>query len=231
MIRMAIVMSAGAGLVLASGCGGGSGTTNPGPGALVMAKASASGDAQSAALGTVLPNPLRVIITQDGGPVSGKTVTWSVAPAGGLATPTSSTTGADGIASTSVTLPALGGTATITATSAGVTGSPISFTATATGAGNQVTVAVLNNRFSPDVFSLKQGGTVTFTWGAGSVSHTVTPVAPNTIPASSNPAPPGTHDAPYTFDTVFPAVGTFKFFCSIHGAPDVGMHGTITVIP
>lgn len=216
---------------LAAGCGGGdSGGPNGGGNNPVMAKAGASGDAQSAALGTVLASPLRVIITQDGNPLSGRTVTWAVSPAGS-ANPASSTSGADGTAQTLVTLPLIGGAVSITATSAGVTGSPLTFTATATGAGTQVNVAVENTFFTPSDFQLKQGGTVTFTWGAGSGPHTVTPVAPNTIPQSSNPAPPGTHNAPYTFDTTFPATGVFKFFCSVHGAPDTGMHGTITVIP
>ncbi len=233
MIRIVATMGVGAGLLLSLGCGGG-GTPPPPPpppGSPVMAKASTSGDAQSAPLGTVLPNPLRVVITQGGTPVSGRTVAWAVTPAGGVANPASSVTAADGTASTSITLPPLGAIATITASSTGATGSPLVFTADATGAGTQVTVAVENTFYSPSVFRVKQGGIVTFTWATGASSHTVTPVAPNAIPTSTNPAPPGTHNAPYTFDTTFPTVGTFKFFCSTHGAPDTGMHGTITVIP
>jgi len=193
--------------------------------------AKVSGDGQSAALGTALANPLRVSLTQGGNPAPGLTVAWSVSPAGGSANPASSVTAADGTASTIVTLPPLGAAVTITATSTGATGSPVTFTATATGAGNQVTVAVVNTQYIPDVFQVRQNGTVTFTWGVGSTGHTVTPVAPNLIPTSSNPAPPATHNAPYSFDTVFPTVGVFKFFCSAHGAVDTGMHGTITVIP
>lgn len=232
MTRIAIAGAVSVGVLLASGCGGGgSGGTGPGPGSVVMAKAAASGDAQAAPLGTALPNPVRVIITQNGSPVTGRTVSWSVSPAGGSANPVNSTTGTDGTASSVITLPPLGAAVTITATSSGVTGSPITFTADATGAGTLVSVAVSNNTFAPDMFRVKQGGIVTFTWATGAGPHTVTPVPPATIPVSSNPAPPQTHNAPYTFDTVFPAVGTFKFFCSVHGAPDAGMHGTITVIP
>ena len=97
--------------------------------------------------------------------------------------------------------------------------------------GTLVTVQVINDAFQPATFQLKAGGIVTFTWAAGANGHNVSPVAPNTIPVSSNPAPPGVHSAPYTFDTTFPTVGTFKFFCTAHGAPDSGMHGTITVVP
>jgi plastocyanin len=220
-----------AAVVVAGACGGGGGTAPPPPpppGGVAIAKL--SGDAQAAPLGTALPNPVRVIVTQGANPHAGTTVSWSVAP-GGLANPTSSVTGADGTASTSITLPNLGTAVTITASAGSATGSPLVFTADATGAGTTATVNVQNSFFSPDNFRLKQGGIVTFTWLPGAAGHTVTPVAPNTIPTSANPPPPGTHDAPYTFDTVFPTVGVFKFHCSIHGAPDTGMHGTITVIP
>jgi len=92
-------------------------------------------------------------------------------------------------------------------------------------------VQVINNEFQPAFFDLKAGGLVTFTWGPGSSDHNVTPVAPNLIPASINQPPPATHSAPYSFEVTFPSVGTFKFFCSRHGSPDNGMHGTITVVP
>lgn len=210
------------------GCGGGG--TGPGGSDVIMAKASASGDAQSGPFGTVLANPLRVLLTQGGSPVAGRAVTWQ-AQAGIQLNPVTATSVADGIASTVVTLPPFGSTRTITATAIGAIGSPQVFTVTATGAGTAVTVQVVNTEFLPSTFNLKAGGIVTFTWGSGAIGHSVAPVAPNTIPASSNPAPPGLHSAPYSFDAVFPSTGTFKFFCDAHGNPDTGMHGTITVVP
>ena len=217
--------------VVWSGCGGSGTGPGNGSGNPLIAKASGSGDGQTAPLGTILANPFRVIITQRGNPVAGRTVTWGVIPEGGQASPATSQTGMDGIASTMVTLPPIGTTASIFATANGADGSPINFTADATGAGNQVTVQVGNTFYSPDIFRLKQGGQVSYVWNAGASGHTVTPVAPNNIPASSNPAPPGTHDAPYSFDVTFPATGVFKFFCSTHGAVDSGMHGSVTVVP
>jgi plastocyanin len=193
-----------------------------------MAKASTSGDGQSGPSGTTLPNPLRVVITQSGAPVSGRGVFWAITPAGGAVSPASGPTMSDGIAQTTVTLPGFATTSTITATSAGVTGSPVSFTAISTGASLQVLVAVVNNAFQPSEFQLKQGGTVSFVWGTGSVQHTVTPVAPNTIPVS--PGDPATQNAPFEFSTVFPTTGTFAFFCRTHGTATTGMHGTITVV-
>ena len=191
-----------------------------------MAKASPSGDAQSAIVATVLPNQLRVSITLNGAAVPARTVTWQIQPTNGSVT-ASSVTGTDGIASATVTLPQFAVTSTITATAAGVTGSPLSFSAISTGAGLAVTVAVINNQFQPAQFQLKQGGTVTFLWGTGSITHTVTPVAPNTIPAST---PAGvSHSAPFSFDVLFPTQGAFQFFCEVHGAS--AMSGTITVVP
>jgi plastocyanin len=194
-----------------------------------MAKASPSGDAQSGAVATVLPNPLRVIITQNGAGLPGRPVTWEMQfPNNGSVT-ASSVTGSDGIATATVTLPGFATTSTITATSSGATNSPLSFTAISTGAGLAVTVNVVNNQFQPAQFQLKQGGKVTFLWGTGSSSHTVTPVAPNAIPVST---PAGVnHNAPFSFEATFLAQGVYQFFCEVHGAAGSGMSGTITVVP
>lgn len=204
--------------------------TDPGGEDVIMAKAAASGDGQSAPLGTVLADPLRVLLTRGGDPAAGMNVTWQ-AQAGIQLNPVATTTGTDGIASTVVTLPPFGSIRTITATAVGAIGSPQLFTVTATGAGTLVTVQVVNNEFLPSTFNLKAGGMVTFTWAAGSGPHNVNPVAPNLIPVSDNPAPPGTHTGVYSFDATFPAAGIFKFYCGVHGGVDTGMHGTITVVP
>ena len=231
--------SRGTALVLAgmsgigAACGGG-GTTNPPPppppppSAPVIAMATPSGNAQSAPTGSVLPNPLRVIVTRSGTAVSGQAVSWAITPTGGGVNPASTTTGGDGIAATTVTLPPVATTSTITATAPGVTGSPVSFTAISAGAGGTATVSVINFSFDPDDFQIRQGGTVTFLWGTGSGPHTVTPVAPNTIPVI--PGDPATRSAPFMFDVVFPSTGTYRYFCRVHGAPDFGMHGTVRVV-
>lgn len=226
------------GLALATACGGSGGTNPPPPppppppGAPSMAKAAPSGDAQTAAVGTVLPTPLRVVITQNGSGVPGRTVTWVMQPANnGEVNPAASVTGADGIAFTTVTLAGFATTSTITATSNGVFNSPLSFSAISTGAGLAVTVTVINTSFQPAQFQLKQGGTVTFVWANNSGPHTVTPVAPSVIPASGNPPIQRTSPPPFSFAVTFPATGVFKFFCEVHGAPDSGMSGTITVVP
>lgn len=217
------------GIVMAgAGCGG---ATDPGgPGTAAMTKAAPSGDGQTGVLSTVLPAPLRVQIIAGGSPVAGRTVTWQIQAPGATASPVTTQTGADGIASTSVTLPPFGGSHVVTATSTGVNGSPQNFVATSTGAGTAVTVSVINDSFFPATFDLKVGGTVTFTWASSALNHNVSPVAPMSIPAS--PGLPGSRNAPFSFDTVFPATGTYRFFCTVHSSADSGpMRGTITVVP
>ncbi|HEV8600935.1 MAG TPA: plastocyanin/azurin family copper-binding protein [Gemmatimonadales bacterium] len=217
-----------AGLIVLLGCGGGG--TGPGNNNnLVLAKASPSGDGQSGPTGTTLPAPYRARLTQGGAPLQGRTVTWGIP--GGSVSPASTSTDADGVASTSVTLPPFAATNTVTAVVTAASGSPLRFSAVSTGATTSATIQVVNDAFRPDNLQIKATGTVTFEWQSGSINHNVTPVAPNTIPASSNPAPPGLHDAPYSFATVFPTVGTFGYFCSQHGTATTGMRGTITVVP
>src|SRR5206468_488868 len=69
-------------------------------------------------------------------PVGGVTVTFAVAPGSGSITGASQTTNASGIASVgSWTLGTTAGTNTLTATASGLTGSPVTFTATGTAGG------------------------------------------------------------------------------------------------
>lgn len=216
-------------LLCASACGGGG--AGPGTDDPVMSRASPSGDGQSGPAGSILPQQLRVVLTQEGAPVAGRTVTWELLASGGSVAPASSLTGSDGIAAASVTLPPFAATSTVAAASNGVNGSPVRFSVSSTGPTGAVTVRVANNEFQPSVFQLTAGGTVTFVWQSGASLHNVTPVPPNTQPASVNPGPPATHNAPYSFVVTFPGAGTFGFFCGVHGGPGTGMHGTLTVVP
>jgi hypothetical protein len=88
-----------------------------------------SGDDQAAAVGTALPEPLIVrVIDGFGNPVEGVTVTWSAEE--GSVSPTSSVTGQNGRAATSWTLGSASGSQAASASSAGLSGSPVGFTAT-----------------------------------------------------------------------------------------------------
>ena len=90
-----------------------------------------SGDGQSGAVGTTLSSPFVVIVKDvNGNPVNGVGVTFAVTVGGGSLSFTSTTTGADGKASTVLTLGATQGTNTVTATSTGLSGSPVTFNVT-----------------------------------------------------------------------------------------------------
>jgi Bacterial Ig-like domain (group 1)/Bacterial Ig-like domain (group 3) len=92
-----------------------------------------SGDGQSAAVGTPLADPLVVRAHDAGGnPVAGLAVAWVVGEGGGSLAPATSTTAADGSASTLWTLGAAPGRNSATAVISGV--GVVSFSATATAA-------------------------------------------------------------------------------------------------
>lgn len=90
----------------------------------------AGGADQLAPAGSRLADPLVVLVSDGfGNPVEGVTVEWTAAS--GSVDPASSTTGSDGRAQTSWTLGSSTGPQTVTATSSGLAGSPITFYAIA----------------------------------------------------------------------------------------------------
>ena len=132
-LRAASAVAAVVVTLVGPSCSGGGGDT--GPTAPTIAKTStASGDGQTAQVGTLLPNPLRVLVTLSSAPQAGKTVTWAATGTGASVNPTTSVTDASGIATTAWTLGTAAGAQSATATLAGATGSPVTFTATASAA-------------------------------------------------------------------------------------------------
>ncbi len=121
------------------GCGGNDDGGTPPPTTAIAKTSTGSGDAQSGTVGQPLANPLRVVVTEAGAPLSGTTVTWSTAVAGGEVDP-SAVTDAAGVASTTWTLGTVSGSQTTLATVPGASGSPVTFTATAA-AGPATTLA------------------------------------------------------------------------------------------
>ena len=108
-----------------------------------------AGDGQSATAGTAVATTPSVIVKDVGNnPVSGVSVTFSVATGGGSATGLSATTDASGIATIgSWTLGTTAGSNTLTATSGTLTGSPVTFTVTGTaGAATQIAVNAGNGQ-------------------------------------------------------------------------------------
>jgi hypothetical protein len=89
------------------------------------------GDGQSSVVGTSLPHSLRVRVTDAAGnEAPNVAVGWSVVQGSGTITPTSSTTGQDGIASADFTLGPELGEQRAQAALDGVSGSPVVFAAT-----------------------------------------------------------------------------------------------------
>ncbi len=128
MFERTLVLAAAA-LILLAGCGGSDGM-QPTP-KLQAAKASQSGDGQNGTVGQDLPNPLQIIVTSDGQPAQGMTVTWSASGTGAAIAPATTTTGTDGLAAAQWTLGQAAGTQMAQATVSGAAGSPVQFTATA----------------------------------------------------------------------------------------------------
>jgi len=95
-----------------------------------IAKAAASGDNQSSTVGVALANSFCVLGTEDGAAKSGIVVSWST-PSGGSMSTVTTNTAADGTACSKLTLGHTSGPQTAVATSAGATGSPLTFNANA----------------------------------------------------------------------------------------------------
>jgi hypothetical protein len=119
-------------LLLATGtvqCGGGE---KVGPPPVPSAIEIAGGDGQVASVNDALPDPLVVkVIDEAGDPVEGVIVQWDAHGTGDVS-PATVVTGADGRASVSRWLGDTPGQQTTTASVAGLQGSPVTFTATAT---------------------------------------------------------------------------------------------------
>jgi plastocyanin len=178
----------------APGCSSGDGTNPPSP--AIAQTASASGDGQTAQVSTLLPNPLRVLVTLSGAPQQGTSVTWAASGTGASVTPTTSLTDASGIATTAWTLGSTAGTQHATATLAGATGSPVTFSATASAApvpviaktasasGDGQTALVATQLPSPirvvvTLSGAPQQGT-TVTWAAAGAGASVNPLTSQT---------------------------------------------------
>jgi adhesin/invasin len=105
---------------------------------------------QTAPPGAVVPNPPSVIVRDaHGNPKAGVAVTFAVASGGGSVTGSATTTNASGVATVgSWRLGSIAQTNTLTATSPGLAGSPVTFTATAVAVGGTLSVNAGNNQFA-----------------------------------------------------------------------------------
>jgi adhesin/invasin len=121
--------------------------------------AMSAGNGQSATVNTAVATRPSVLVTDAyNNPVSGVVVTFAVASGGGSVTGSSATTNASGVATVgSWVLGTTAGSNTLTATCAGLTGSPVTFSATGT-AGPATKYVVTSSSYSPPA-----GSTITLT--------------------------------------------------------------------
>ena len=142
--------------ILALGCSSGDGGTGPSQTATTIAVA--SGSVQTATVGTTLPTPIGVRVTDAGGDgVAGVAVTFAVTAGGGaVAAAAPVTTNAQGVASTTWTIGTVGGVSNnvATATAAGLSGSPVTFRASGTPGAGAAVIAVSGNNQNGQFFQL-----------------------------------------------------------------------------
>lgn len=222
-----IAVALGVAAVLA-GCGSGGGT-GPAQSPPVIAKApTKSGDQQTGPIGQALPNDLRIVVTRDGQPAANVAVAWSTAS--GSLTPTSAQSDVDGVSSSTWTLGNTAGVQTATASVTGATGSPLTFTATATDGSpppppppppSQIAVTVGNNFFqsvrnatsNPAVDTVAISGKVTWTWvNTGTTAHSVQSTGATSFTSSAEQATSGA-----TYEFTFGEAGTYTYNCIVHG--------------
>ena len=197
-----------------------SATALPGPATNLVLR---SGNAQSGEAGTLLPLPLKVKATdQFGNGVDGIVVSWQVTGGGGSVASPTSTTDTTG-ATVAWTLGATVGAQTAQGAVAGLTGSPVAFTATGTPPPPPtVDVSVGNNSFSPPSVTIAAGTRVRWTWNAtGAIPHSVESTG---VPSFTSSAILTGNGSVYTF--TFNTPGVYTYDCAVHGA---AMSGSVTV--
>jgi len=191
-----------------------------------------SGDGQSAPVGSTLPSPLVVEVTDAfGNPIEGVQVTWTV-DGGGSTSAGATTTGADGLTSVTRTLGGTAGTERTFAAVNGLAGSPVTFVHTATaGAASGVSIIAGNNQTGPVSTELPQalvvevrdaqnnavpGVAVTWVIGIGAGSVT---------PSTSSTDASGQSSAAWTLG---PAAGTNTVSAVVSGIGVAGFTATAT---
>jgi len=220
-LRWGRLPALGAGLLgLACGGGGGGGGMGPCTPGVATQLVKTSGDPAAWYLNNPLPGPLSVTARDASNcAVPGVVVSWAVASGGGAINPAQSTTSASGVATTT---DSIGSTSpqTVTATFTGLP-TPVTFTASASAPPATAAVTVNNNSFNPDAVVMQTGGTVTWTWNSGGVTHDVNyDSGPLPLPTSSAPQSSGSHSNTIT------TVGRYTYHCNFHA----GMNGAVRVL-
>jgi len=138
------------------------------------------------------------------------------------------TTKATGLSTVTHTVSASPGEDTVSATSTpALSGSPVAFRTLVTNAPATATDSVLNDFFKPDTITIAAGGTITWKWNSGAITHNVTFEDSATLGTGS-----GNHSGTFSYVKTLTSVppGTYRFECTIHGTGyTAGMVGVIIV--
>jgi plastocyanin len=86
-------------------------------------------------------------------------------------------------------------------------------------------VFMQGSAFNPTTRTVSAGTTVTWVNKDG-VAHTATS---SSVPAGAATFSSGNVGANGQFQVTFATAGTYQYYCTIHGSPGAGMHGTIIV--
>jgi hypothetical protein len=201
MISKSMLWSCAVAALISCGDDGDDGGVDP---PVPAAMAAISGTDQQGTPGTALAQPLSVrVVDAAGNAAPGVAVTWSVLVGSGSISPASSTTNAQGIATSQFTLGPEEGQHQAQAAVSGLDGSPVVFTATAVVTSGQVVLSVAgggNNvpdRFSSDLW-VHGNYAYTGTWGFRSEVGNAVNVW--SLDASGAPAHAGT--------VIVPEIGT-----------------------
>jgi plastocyanin len=189
---------------------------------VAVALSKAGGDAQTGETNTPLATAVQAkVADQFGNGVPGMAVAW--AATGATVSAPTVNTDASGLSPVTVTLGGVAGPITITATADGLTGSPLTFNATATvpppipttaavTVGNILFRSNHNATVNPAVDTVAVGGTVTWTW----VNTTTTPhsVMSTGSPSFTSSALLTGNGQSYNF--TFGTAGTYQYTCAEH---------------
>ncbi len=135
------------------------------------------GNQQLSPAGVALPVPFRVrLLDDDGDPVAGSAVSWTVTSGGGTITPASSTTGADGTTEALYTLGENSGTQTVSASIAGSSGiDPVEFIVNAlpSGAAQLLTTVSIPANYGIHDTYVRNGIAFVCAWSTGVIIYDV----------------------------------------------------------
>jgi plastocyanin len=181
-----------------------------------------AGDNQTGEINALLAAPVQAkVADQFGNGVSGVAVAWAATGAA-VSAPTVNTD-ASGLSPVTVTLGGVAGPITITATADGLTGSPLTFNATATVPPPIPTTAAVtisnilfrsnhNATVNPAVDTVAVGGTVTWTWvNTNTTPHSVMSTGSPSFTSSSLMTGNG-----QTYVFTFGTAGTYQYTCAEH---------------